>query len=101
MERWAEEQSWQGNSIDTIVWTAAPAEEMTSRELVGMLRSLEGRERLDTETYVRSTPSQLRTPFREVMERELGWTPFTMVERLTPVQVRPPGTSMKLQERTF
>lgn len=101
VERWAEEQSWQGNGIDAIVWTAMPAEEITSRELVGMLRTLEGRERLDTETYVRSTPSQMRTPFREVMERELGWTPFTMVERLAPVQVRTAGTPMKLQERTF
>lgn len=91
VERWAEEQSWRGNKIDAIVWTAQPAEEMTSREVVRMLRSLDGRERRDTETYVRSTPSQLRTPFREIMERELGWTPFTLVERLAPVQMRSEG----------
>lgn len=91
VERWAEEQSWRGNKIDAIVWTAQLAEEMTSREVVRMLRSLDGRERRDTETYVRSTPSQLRTPFREIMERELGWTPFTLVERLAPVQIRSEG----------
>ncbi len=91
VERWAEEQSWRGNKIDAIVWTAQLAEEMTSREVVRVLRSLDGRERRDTETYVRSTPSQLRTPFREIMERELGWTPFTLVERLAPVQMRSEG----------
>lgn len=101
VERWAEEQSWQGNRIDAVVWRAQLAQETTSRETVRMLRSLDGKERRDTEAYVRSTPSQLRTPFREMMERELGWTPFTLVERLAPVKVRSCGAPLKLQERTF
>lgn len=101
VERWVEEQSWQGNKIDAVVWAAQSAEEMTSRDVVRVLRSLDSRERRDTEAYVRSTPSQLRTPFREIMERELGWTLFTLVERLAPVQVRSGGTSVRFQERTF
>jgi hypothetical protein len=66
-----------------------------------LLRNSTELERRDTETYVRSTPAQLRTPLRDMMEREMGWTPFTMVERLAPLQVRHGGGSERSKTELF
>ena len=55
MEQWSEERLWYGNKMDAIVWTARSVEEMTSRDMVNELRSLDGKERRDTEAYVRRT----------------------------------------------
>ena len=45
-----------------------------SEEVVGRLRSLEGQKRTRAEEYIRKTPPQIRTVYREAIELELGWT---------------------------
>ncbi len=94
IEQWALERSREGRRIDAVIWSNAPpnfeeeGRRFTPRNLIEFILSCPGSEYGDMEEYVRGTPTQLRTPMRAVMERELGWTPFTIVERLGPIQVR-------------
>jgi hypothetical protein len=65
-----------------VVWTALPAKfpgivgKPSCQQVVRYLSSLEGSPRSAAEEYVRHAPSQVRTPYRESIERELGWTPL-------------------------
>lgn len=73
--RWA-----QSRDIDAVVWTKLPPrfgnEERvpTLEEALTYLRGLSHYEREGAEEYIRRAPSQIRTPYREAFERELGWT---------------------------
>jgi hypothetical protein len=68
--------------IDGVVWTALPPrfdadDEVPSAEQVVMyLRSLDEETRAKAEEYVRKAPLQIRTPYRAIIERDLGWTPL-------------------------
>ncbi len=104
--QWAEEVSRRSRRVDAVIWVDGPTalhgeRWPSSRRLMDLLRNSTELERRDTETYVRSTPAQLRTPLRDMMEREMGWTPFTMVERLAPLQVRHGGGSERSKTELF
>lgn len=94
IDRWARELALMGREIDAVVWSnVAPnfeedGRKFTPRNLIEFIRACPDDEYAEIEEYVRSTPPQIRTPMRAVMERELGWTPFTIVERLSSVQAR-------------
>jgi hypothetical protein len=70
-----------------VVWTALPAKfpgimgKPSCQQVVRYLSSLEGAPRSAAEEYVRRAPLQLRTPYRDVIERELGWTPSNPSDR--------------------
>lgn len=64
------------------VWTALPPKfagvddrRPTTEEAVGCIRSLDDNEYSKAEEYVRKTPSQIRTAFRDKFEREFDWLP--------------------------
>ena len=63
-----------------VVWTALKPRfndqlvTPTREEVVERLLSLEDPERAKAEEYVRKTPPQIRTAYREAIELELGWT---------------------------
>lgn len=74
--RWARERGLAG-----VVWTALPPRfrgetgRVPSRDgVVDHLASLRGARRVRAERYVRRAPRQVRTPYREAIERRLGWT---------------------------
>lgn len=74
--RWAGERGLTG-----VVWTDLPprfrgeAGRVPSRdEVLYHLSSLRGAPRVRAERYVRRAPRQIRTPYREAIERRLGWT---------------------------
>lgn len=46
----------------------------------GLKSLVEGNEHQNAEEYVRRTPSQIRTTFRDRIERELGWTARSSVQ---------------------
>jgi len=74
-------RSWLRNQrLQYAVWTAlAPkfaghANIMpTEKEAVAYLRSLSGDTRAKAEEYIRRTPEKIRTAYRVVFEKELGW----------------------------
>lgn len=77
--------SWAArNAIDAVVWTAVEPKfdgEVgripSAAEAVAYLRDLIDRGSSSrAEEYVRKTPSQIATPHRAVIERELAWTPL-------------------------
>ena len=43
-------------------------------DVLGHLRGLDGGERDRAERYIRRAPEQIRTPYRDAIQRELGWT---------------------------
>lgn len=45
----------------------------TGEEVVGLLRALDAAKRPEAEGYVRQAPAQIDTPYRRLIERELGW----------------------------
>lgn len=72
---WAEKKALSG-----VVWTALPPKfngidgrVPTAEEAVYYLAGLEGRASTDAEEYVRNTPRQIRTTYREYLEANLGW----------------------------
>lgn len=63
-----------------MIWTALPPKfdgederAPTMAEAVDYLSGLEGEIRKRAEEYVRRTPPQIRTEYRQRFERELGW----------------------------
>lgn len=63
-----------------VVWTNLPFGFKTSRgvmpngaDVVGFLRALDAAKQPEAEGYVRQAPSQIDTPYRRLIERELGW----------------------------
>jgi hypothetical protein len=76
--RWLER-----NGADAVVWTALPPKSRNENgrvpsldEAVAYMRSLADDDLQRAETYVRRTPLQIRTPFRDRFEAEFGWTPL-------------------------
>ncbi len=74
---WAE-----ARGLAAVVWTALPPRfgEQEGRlpsaeEAIAYLDRLRGKDRDHAESYVRQVPSAFRTPYREQIERRLGWTP--------------------------
>lgn len=76
VEAWAAAKGFDG-----VVWTALRPKfpgisgKPSCDEVVEYLRTLQGRKRLAAENYVRRAPTQIQTPYRHAIERELGWTP--------------------------
>jgi DNA replication ATP-dependent helicase Dna2 len=74
--RWAERLR-----LDGAVWTALPVKFggqerfPSAEEVLNYLRSLQGDVRTRAEEYVRNAPSQINTPYRELIAAELGWFP--------------------------
>ena len=74
---WARERD-----IDGVVWTALPSkfgnEERTptGEEVVHYFAGLSGSVREGAEEYVRKTPRQIDTPYRQMIEAALGWEPI-------------------------
>lgn len=73
---WAEDRG-----VDSVIWTALPPKfEVNGKppsvdEVIVYLRGLTGTPRAHAEQYIRSTPTQIDTPYRRRLEAELGWTP--------------------------
>ena len=70
-------------SVDGVVWTGLKAGFKDNRGTVPTLevtleylRGLQGEASKKAEEYVRRTPRQITTQYREAYERELGWDPF-------------------------
>jgi hypothetical protein len=68
--------------LDGVVWTALPPKfagtdhrAPTAEEALSHLAGLSGKAATVAEEYVRCTPLAVRTPFRALFERELGWMP--------------------------
>lgn len=94
IETWAA----QTPAIEAIVWTALPTkfeDEIgrmpTEQEVVAYLRSLNGRKLDDAREYVCRAPLQIRTPFRDAIERELQWTPLPTTTSVSSASDRPRG----------
>jgi hypothetical protein len=45
----------------------------SSEEVIAFLRSLDATKQPAAEAYVRQAPAQIDTPYRRMIERELGW----------------------------
>lgn len=78
-----EVQGWaRPRAIKGVVWTALSSRfDGTSRtptvdEVVDYLSGLKGDARARAEEYVRRAPIQIRTPYRDAIERSLLWTPI-------------------------
>jgi hypothetical protein len=74
--RWAK-----AREIDGVVWTNLPCKfggvanvMPTAQQVLQHLRSLVGSERAAAEAYVRKTPLQIDTEYRQMLAKELGWT---------------------------
>lgn len=67
-------------SIDGVVWTGlgpkfADRDVMpTGDEVLSYLKGTRGDVRRSAEEYIRKAPSQIKTKYRSVIERKLGWT---------------------------
>lgn len=78
--KWAAAQNLEG-----VVWTALKPKIGTeyrtpdADEVVSHLTGLEGHERDTAEEYVRLTPRQVFTPYRQAIENALGWTPSGLI----------------------
>lgn len=68
--------------VEGVVWTALEGNfsgaggVASSEEVVSYLKSLEAATKAVAEEYVRRAPAQIKTEYRKVIERELGWTPM-------------------------
>jgi hypothetical protein len=68
------------SGVSGVVWTALRPKfadnpgKPSCDQVVKYLAILEGETRRLAEEYIRRTPAQIRTPYRERIERELGWT---------------------------
>ena len=75
---WAKARQFSG-----VVWTTLKPKfkckyrKPSCDEVVEYLSCLKGEKVHGPEKYVRYAPQQIRTAYREVIERELGWTPKT------------------------
>lgn len=72
-----------GKNLEAAVWTNLPPKfggidgrVPTENELMAYLRTLEGQARTAAEEYVRRTPRQIATAYRQLIENALGWTPM-------------------------
>lgn len=69
---------------DAVIWTALPPKYQvndrvpTVEEAIDYLQSLDSEYKLGAEEYVRKAPLQVRTPYREEIEKQLGWLPVNL-----------------------
>ena len=76
-------ESWARNrDIDAAVWTDLPPKTNGNdgiapalQQALSFLKSRTGEEAKAAEDYIRKTPRQIKTSFRSVFEKELGWVP--------------------------
>ena len=78
IKQWAEL-----TKIDAVIWTYLGAKFMdedkrvpTIDEAVDYLQTLENKARQNAEEYIRRTPIQIDTLFRQRFEKEFNWTPL-------------------------
>lgn len=78
LAKWANEIK-----ADVVIWTALPTkfhdenhDKPTYQEALEYLKNLPPEKQSAAEEYVRRTPLQIRTPYRESFERDLGWRPL-------------------------
>lgn len=77
---WARERNIAG-----VVWTALRPKiggkyrKPNEQEVIDHLDSLNGAAKATAEEYVRLAPRQIQTPYRQAIERALGWTPSGLV----------------------
>lgn len=66
-----------GMGIHAVIWTDLPSKfglnTLNEANIISYLTNLKDEKRVLAEKYIRNTPAQIRTPFRSVIERELGW----------------------------
>lgn len=66
--------------VSGVVWTALRPKfadrpiKPSCHQVLMYLANLEGQRKRIAEEYVRNAPAQIRTPYRQRIERELGWT---------------------------
>jgi hypothetical protein len=78
VESWARDRD-----MDAVVWTDLPPKTdghngiaPSLQGALTFLKSRTGEEWKAAEEYIRKTPRQIRTAFRSVFEKELGWLPI-------------------------
>ena len=77
-------KQWAVNrKLDAVIWTSLGAKFMgadkrvpTIDEALDYLRTLPVKERQNAEEYIRRTPIQIDTLFRQRFEKEFNWTPL-------------------------
>jgi hypothetical protein len=69
--------------IDAVIWTNLPPKFQghdgqipTREEVVSHLSQLEGAKRDNAEQYIRMTPRQIDTDYRQYIESKLNWSPY-------------------------
>ena len=72
---------WAGSlSLRGVVWTALKPKfegkyfKPSCNQIIRYLSGLDGNSKRAAKKYFRNTPAQIRTPYRETIEREMGWT---------------------------
>jgi hypothetical protein len=82
---YAEVREWASAlALDGVVWTALPpmfrsvrgSGPTSAAAAIEYLKQRPDGVRADAEEYVRRAPRQIRTPFRQAFEQQLGWTPL-------------------------
>ena len=69
------------NALTGVIWAALPPKFAkiealpSSDQIIHHLDSLCGEKRIRAEEYIRKTPKQIRTKFRDIIEKKLGWFP--------------------------
>jgi hypothetical protein len=68
------------HAIDAVIWTDLPPRSKgqnhrkpSPSEVIEYLNGLPEDQRAHAEHYVKSTPTSIATPYRRLMEQELGW----------------------------
>lgn len=76
--------SWaEANEVTAVIWTALPAKfnnenhvKLSMEEAVTYIEGLKATEKELAEEYIRKTPQQIRTPFRNEFEKRFQWLPI-------------------------
>lgn len=65
--------------FDAVIWTNLEEKwEEKTDDRIGYLKSLKGETQSLAEEYIRKTPVQINTAFREKIEKELNWKPIIL-----------------------
>lgn len=77
IKQWTNEKK-----LDIVIWTDLKSNFYKVANSIfneiNIIKYLKSTSSKDVEAYIRKTPRQIKTPMREVIERELGWTPPTI-----------------------
>ena len=73
----------QNKKLDAIIWTALPPKFSsivgripTAEEAISYLATMDVLTQQRAEEYIRKAPTQIRTPYRQLFEQQLGWHPI-------------------------